>query len=157
MDIVQILNHLKEWDGPIESLRHAFYSTTSKKSKGKKMISNMSTADRDIVLPDNPSPEAISAYNDIHTLWRALRHATSANLQNILSHTELITSSISWFAQVSYSTVGPQGDAHRYFGQHHADFPESAEQLGIALREYVHSFWIFCLADLFLVVPSELD
>jgi len=111
-DTVQILHHLKDWSSPIETLRRAFGSITqtaskkSKKSRGKQAISNVLTPRREIVLPDNPSPEAIAAYNDIHTLWRALRHATTSNLHKILSHMELMTSAVSWFSQVSYCTDG---------------------------------------------------
>jgi hypothetical protein len=109
MDTVQILHHLKDWSKPIETLGRAFSMTTrtgSKKSKGK-AIANPSMSGREIVLPDDPSSEAIAAYNDIHTLWRALQHATTSNLHSILSHMELMTSAVSWFAQVSsYFTDG---------------------------------------------------
>jgi hypothetical protein len=135
---IQILNHLKDWSGPIEALRRAFKSatrTTSKKSKGKKPISNVSTIGNEIVLPHHASQEVIAAYNDIHTLFRALQHATASNLHNILSHMELMTSAVSWFAQVSECMDCPERDAHRYFCQRHIDFPESAKQLGEALME----------------------
>jgi hypothetical protein len=64
------------------------------------------------MLPDNPSPAAISTYNDINTLLQAFQHATSANLNTILTHMELMTSAISWFAQVSSRTDRAPGDAH---------------------------------------------
>jgi hypothetical protein len=115
IETVQILNNFRDWSKPIENLHRALGSTTqrsSKKSKGKKAILDTSVAEMEIVLPDNPSPAAISTYNDINTLLRAFRHATSANLNTILTHMELMTSAISWFAQVSSHTDCAPGDAH---------------------------------------------
>jgi hypothetical protein len=109
------LNNLKDWSKPIENLRRALGSTTrhsSKKSKGKKAILDTSVAGTDIVLPDNPSPAAIFTCNNINTLLRVFQHATTANLNTILTHMELITSAVSWFEQVSYRTDGTSGEAH---------------------------------------------
>jgi hypothetical protein len=98
---MQIFTHLKDWSRPIEGLRRAFATlqSGSKKSKGK-AITDFSSPDDEIQLPDHPTQDAIMAHNDIMTLLRAFRHAVSSQLHTILSHTELLTSAVSWFAQV---------------------------------------------------------
>jgi hypothetical protein len=130
---LQIFKGLKDWSAPIEGLRRAFAANLpgKKKSKGKAKA-DLSSLGRDIVLPKNVTQEAITVRNDILTLWRAFRHASSANLHNILSNTELLTSAVSWFSQVC--RMASLWIMNTYIcSQRHKDFPESARQLGEAL------------------------
>lgn len=54
----------------------------------------------EILLPNNPSAQAISARNDIETIFRVFKHATTGKLLAIFTYAELLALAVSWFSKV---------------------------------------------------------
>jgi hypothetical protein len=51
---------------------------------------------------------AIGARNDIETMWRVFKHATTGKLLAILTYAELLGLSVSWFSKVRFSCISLQ-------------------------------------------------
>jgi hypothetical protein len=97
--VFQVLNPLKVWTHPINKLKHIMDIALKSSKKKAKSIKEPSNA-TDIVLPDNPTPSAITALNDIESMWRIFKLTTTGKLLHIPTYTELLELSVSWFLKV---------------------------------------------------------
>jgi hypothetical protein len=107
MLVFQVLDHLREWTRPITDL-YRFVHTSVHSSKKKSKAIAGPKPHTDIVLPEDASPIAISAHNDIQSVWRALKLTTTSKLLRILIHAELLGLSVSWFSKVRIPFLCPK-------------------------------------------------
>jgi hypothetical protein len=103
--VFQVLDPLKVWTRPINELKRIVDIALKSSKKKVKSIEQPKSIEEpsnmtDIVLPNNPTPSAVAALNDIESMLRVFRLATTGKLLNILTYTELLGLSVSWFSKV---------------------------------------------------------
>jgi hypothetical protein len=136
-----------------------------RRKKGKKAVQN--TADpetMELIMPESPTPAAIAASIDIHTIWRALDHHKQEKLLTILTHAELMGLAVRWFSKASIGLFYFPPCQYDILSQNRTDFPETAVELGEELKKcaplpipriLVHSPQLRCAEDAGIQVPDN--
>jgi len=106
----QILDQLKPWTRTLDALESFGTADVASKpcNKGKKAIKHGPQPEPEpemepkvLIMPESPTPAAIAASIDIHTMWRAFGHYKHEKLLTVLTHAELTGLAVRWFAKAS--------------------------------------------------------